>query len=90
MRASAVRLAVVLALFAAVSRADMIDDVLSSLSRGADFLERQHEHINLDGVVGYLMLQGESSADPDNTLRKSHSFDIIFTKGDTITVSCLK
>ncbi|KAK7938725.1 hypothetical protein WMY93_002051 [Mugilogobius chulae] len=59
MRASWLRLAAVLALFSAVSRAEVIDDVLNSLARGADFLERQHEHINLDGVVGYLMLQAE-------------------------------
>lgn len=60
MRAARLQLAAVLALFAAVSgsRAEVIDDILSSLSRGASFLERQHEHINLDGVVGFLMLQG--------------------------------
>uniref|UniRef100_A0A8C6UFM6 Uncharacterized protein n=1 Tax=Neogobius melanostomus TaxID=47308 RepID=A0A8C6UFM6_9GOBI len=59
MRASWLPLTAVLALSAAVARAEMIDDVLSSLARGADFLEGQHEHINLDGVVGYLMLQAE-------------------------------
>uniref|UniRef100_A0A3Q3KAM6 ADP-ribosyl cyclase/cyclic ADP-ribose hydrolase n=1 Tax=Monopterus albus TaxID=43700 RepID=A0A3Q3KAM6_MONAL len=55
------QLTAALVLFAAVSgsRAEVIDDVLSSLSRGASFLERQHEHINLDGVVGFLMLQAE-------------------------------
>ncbi|XP_037648701.1 UPF0764 protein C16orf89 homolog [Sebastes umbrosus] len=62
-RAAEHQLAAVLALFAAVlsggSRAEVIDDILSSLSRGASFLERQHEHINLDGVVGFLMLQAE-------------------------------
>ncbi|XP_055008511.1 UPF0764 protein C16orf89 homolog [Boleophthalmus pectinirostris] len=58
MRASWLRLAAVLALFT-VSRSEVIDDVLNSLARGADFLERQHDHINLDGVVGYLMLQAE-------------------------------
>ncbi|KAA8585554.1 hypothetical protein FQN60_004248 [Etheostoma spectabile] len=59
MRATGLRVAAVLALFAAVlrSQAEVIDDVLGSLSRGASFLERQHEHINLDGVVGFLMLQ---------------------------------
>ncbi len=60
MRAAGHLLAAALALFAAVSgsQAEVIDDILSSLSRGASFLERQHEHINLDGVVGFLMLQG--------------------------------
>ncbi|XP_034046771.1 UPF0764 protein C16orf89 homolog [Thalassophryne amazonica] len=48
-----------LALLASVSRAEVIDDLLSSLSRGASFLERQHAHINLDGVVGFIMLQAE-------------------------------
>ncbi|KAG7505769.1 hypothetical protein JOB18_039815 [Solea senegalensis] len=63
MRAARLRAAaaVLLALLAAVrvSRAEMIDEVLSSLSRGATFLEQQHEHINLDGVVGFLMMQAE-------------------------------
>ncbi|XP_034749395.1 UPF0764 protein C16orf89 homolog [Etheostoma cragini] len=61
MRATGLLVAAVLALFAAVlrSQAEVIDDVLGSLSRGASFLERQHEHINLDGVVGFLMLQAE-------------------------------
>lgn len=59
MRASWLPLTAVLALSAAVTRAEVIDDVLSSLARGADFLEGQHEHINLDGVVGYFMLQAE-------------------------------
>ncbi|XP_029363403.1 UPF0764 protein C16orf89 homolog isoform X1 [Echeneis naucrates] len=62
MRAARLGVAAALALFAAVSggcRAEVIDDILGSLSRGAAFLERQHEHINLDGVVGFLMLQAE-------------------------------
>lgn len=60
MRTWRLQLAAALALFAAVSgsQAEVIDDILGSLSRGASFLERQHEHINLDGVVGFLMLQG--------------------------------
>uniref|UniRef100_A0A3B3ZY09 Uncharacterized protein n=1 Tax=Periophthalmus magnuspinnatus TaxID=409849 RepID=A0A3B3ZY09_9GOBI len=58
MRASWLPLAAVLAL-CTVSRAEVIDDVLNSLARGADFLEQQHELINLDGVVGYIMLQAE-------------------------------
>lgn len=64
MRAVRLQLDVVLALFAAVcgSQAEVIDDLLSSLSRGVSFLERQHEHINLDGVVGFVMLQGRSAA----------------------------
>ncbi|XP_034088773.1 UPF0764 protein C16orf89 homolog isoform X2 [Gymnodraco acuticeps] len=62
MQAAGHQLAAVLALFAAVcggSQAEVIDDILGSLSRGAAFLESQHEHINLDGVVGFLMLQAE-------------------------------
>ncbi|XP_077591523.1 UPF0764 protein C16orf89 homolog [Stigmatopora nigra] len=47
------------ACFLCCSRAEVIDDVLGSLSKGATFLERQHENINLDGVVGFLMLQAE-------------------------------
>ncbi|XP_055366841.1 UPF0764 protein C16orf89 homolog isoform X2 [Betta splendens] len=61
MRTARLHLAAVLALFAAVSgaQAEVIDDILGSLSRGASFLEQQHEHINLDGVVGFLMMQAE-------------------------------
>ncbi|XP_062264149.1 UPF0764 protein C16orf89 homolog [Platichthys flesus] len=61
MRTARLQAAAVLLLFAAVcgSRAEVIDDVLGSLSRGASFLEQQHEQINLDGVVGFLMLQAE-------------------------------
>ena len=66
MRAAGIRLAAAaLALVAAAavcgSRAEVIDDVLSSLSRGVSFLELQHEHINLDGAVGFVMLQGRSA-----------------------------
>uniref|UniRef100_A0A3P9LAQ3 Chromosome 16 open reading frame 89 n=1 Tax=Oryzias latipes TaxID=8090 RepID=A0A3P9LAQ3_ORYLA len=62
MRAARMRLAAALALFVASacsSRAEVIDDVLSSLSLGVSFLERQHEHINLDGGVGFVLLQAE-------------------------------
>lgn len=46
------------------TRAEVVDDIMDSLSRGVSFLERQHAHINLDGAVGYVMLQGRS-ADPN-------------------------
>ncbi|XP_068193472.1 UPF0764 protein C16orf89 homolog [Antennarius striatus] len=61
MRAAGRHPAALLALFAAVcgSRAEVIDDVLTSVSRGASFLEQQHEHINLDGVVGFVLLQAQ-------------------------------
>uniref|UniRef100_A0A3Q3A7D6 Chromosome 16 open reading frame 89 n=1 Tax=Kryptolebias marmoratus TaxID=37003 RepID=A0A3Q3A7D6_KRYMA len=42
-----------------MSGCSMVDDILGSLSRGVSFLERQHEHINLDGAVGFTMLQAE-------------------------------
>lgn len=60
MRVAGHQLAAVLALFAAVfvSRAEVIDDILSSLSRAASFLERHYEQINLDGVLGFVILQG--------------------------------
>ncbi|CAL1587547.1 unnamed protein product [Knipowitschia caucasica] len=45
-----------------VVRGEVIDDVLNSLTRGVDFLERQHSQINLDGVVGFLMMQAELKA----------------------------
>lgn len=48
------------ALCAAVwaSQAEVIDDILGGLSRAATFLERHHEQINLDGLVGFIILQG--------------------------------
>ncbi|KAM6904901.1 UPF0764 protein C16orf89 homolog isoform 1-T1 [Xenentodon cancila] len=65
MRAAGMRLAAALVLVSAAvcgSHAEVIDDVLRSLSRGVSFLERQHEHINLDGAVGFVMLQAELKA----------------------------
>ncbi|MEQ2273444.1 hypothetical protein XENORESO_004208, partial [Xenotaenia resolanae] len=62
MRTAALLPAAALALFAAAlcaTRAEVIDDILGSLSRGVSFLERQHEHINLDGAVGFVMMQAE-------------------------------
>lgn len=41
------------------SHEEVIDDILSSLAKGALFLEIEHQNINLDGVVGYLILQGK-------------------------------
>lgn len=67
MRALGLQLAAVLVLIAAVSggsQAEVIDDILGSLSRAAFFLERQHEQINLDGVLGYFMMQGEYTTVP--------------------------
>lgn len=60
MRVAGHQLAAVLALFAAasVTRAEVIDDILGSLSRAASFLERHYEHVNLDGVIGFVILQG--------------------------------
>ncbi|KAM9746260.1 UPF0764 protein C16orf89 homolog isoform 2-T2 [Menidia menidia] len=45
-----------------VRAADVVDDILGSLSRGVSFLERQREHINLDGAVGFVMLQAQLKA----------------------------
>uniref|UniRef100_A0A1A8PLS0 Chromosome 16 open reading frame 89 n=1 Tax=Nothobranchius rachovii TaxID=451742 RepID=A0A1A8PLS0_9TELE len=62
MRAAGLWLAAALVLLSAAAcrtRAEVIDDVLGSLSRGVSFLERQHDHINLDGAVGFVMLQAE-------------------------------
>ncbi|XP_067089338.1 UPF0764 protein C16orf89 homolog isoform X1 [Osmerus mordax] len=42
-----------------VSHEEVIDDILSNLAKGALFLEIEHQNINLDGVVGYLILQAE-------------------------------
>ncbi|KAM3864009.1 UPF0764 protein C16orf89 homolog [Diretmus argenteus] len=52
-------LLVVLAAATASCDAEVIDDILNSLSKGASFLEDEHQHINLDGAVGFLILQAE-------------------------------
>ncbi|CAL8301534.1 unnamed protein product [Merluccius merluccius] len=51
--------AVLVVLVAAGGSQEVTDLILSSLSRAAAFLEREHVNINLDGVVGYLILQAE-------------------------------
>eukprot|EP00063_Salmo_salar_P066269 XP_014041104.1 PREDICTED: UPF0764 protein C16orf89 homolog [Salmo salar] len=38
---------------------EVIDVILASLAKSASFLEQEHRNINLDGVVGYTILQGE-------------------------------
>lgn len=38
---------------------EVIDDILASLSKGVGFFEQQSRNMNLDGVVGYVILQGE-------------------------------
>lgn len=52
--------AALVALSAAVwaSQAEVIDDILGSLSRATTFLERHYDQINLDGLVGFVILQG--------------------------------
>ena len=42
---------------ACAAQEEVTDHILSSLSRAAAFLESETENINLDGVVGYLILQ---------------------------------
>ncbi|KAM9394180.1 UPF0764 protein C16orf89 homolog [Pholidichthys leucotaenia] len=61
MRTARLPLVLCVALFAAVlgAQAELIDDILASLSRGVAFLERREELINLDGVAGFVMLQAE-------------------------------
>lgn len=38
---------------------EVIDDILESLSKGVNFFEQQSRNMNLDGVVGYIILQGK-------------------------------
>lgn len=38
---------------------ELIDDILDSLSKGVQFFEQQSRNMNLDGVAGYVILQGE-------------------------------
>uniref|UniRef100_A0A3B1KFN1 Chromosome 16 open reading frame 89 n=1 Tax=Astyanax mexicanus TaxID=7994 RepID=A0A3B1KFN1_ASTMX len=41
------------------SQQELIDDLLESLSKGVSFFEKQSGNINLDGVVGYVILQAQ-------------------------------
>lgn len=41
-----------------LSRQDVIDNLLMSLSKGITYFEKQGRNINLDGVVGYIILEG--------------------------------
>ncbi|XP_010902832.1 UPF0764 protein C16orf89 homolog [Esox lucius] len=43
----------------ATAHEEVIDVILASLAKSASFLEQEHRNINLDGVVGYIMLQAE-------------------------------
>lgn len=60
MRAAGPQVAAALLLFAAVfgMRAEVIDEILGSLTAAVSFLEREQERVNLDGLVGFIMLQG--------------------------------
>ncbi|XP_048059354.1 UPF0764 protein C16orf89 homolog isoform X3 [Megalobrama amblycephala] len=40
-----------------LSKQDVIDNILMSLSKGITYFEMQGRNINLDGVVGYIILQ---------------------------------
>lgn len=44
-----------------LSNQDVIDNILMSLSKGITYFDMQGRNINLDGVVGYLILQGKPS-----------------------------
>ncbi|XP_065129818.2 UPF0764 protein C16orf89 homolog [Paramisgurnus dabryanus] len=42
-----------------LSRQDVIDNLLTSLSKGITYFEKQGRNINLDGVVGYIILEAQ-------------------------------
>ncbi|XP_018930740.1 UPF0764 protein C16orf89 homolog isoform X2 [Cyprinus carpio] len=42
-----------------LSNQDVIDNILMSLSKGITYFDMQGRNINLDGVVGYLILQAQ-------------------------------
>ncbi len=42
-----------------LSNQDVIDNILMSVSKGIAYFDMQGRNINLDGVVGYLILQGK-------------------------------
>ncbi|TNM97101.1 hypothetical protein fugu_015257 [Takifugu bimaculatus] len=73
MRAAGHQVAAALLLFAAVfgTRAEVIDDILGSLTDAVSFLEREQEQVNLDGLVGFIMLQGWMQFRPGLTVTRS-------------------
>lgn len=53
-----------------LSNQDVIDNILLSLSKGITYFDMQGRNINLDGVVGYLILQGKPLFYRLNVLKK--------------------
>ncbi|XP_051569865.1 UPF0764 protein C16orf89 homolog [Myxocyprinus asiaticus] len=43
-----------------LSKQNVTDNILMSLSKGITYFEKQGTHINLDSVVGYIILQGKT------------------------------
>ncbi|KAF7698444.1 UPF0764 protein C16orf89 homolog [Silurus meridionalis] len=65
---------------------EVIDDILESLSKGVNFFEQQSRNMNLDGVVGYVILQAQLQ---QATKSQTHS-DSLNLSQRSITVSLVK
>ncbi|XP_062875090.1 UPF0764 protein C16orf89 homolog [Trichomycterus rosablanca] len=67
-------------------RMEVIDDVLHSLSKGVKFFEEQSRNMNLDGVLGYVILQAQLQ---EAMRSRSHS-DSLSLSQRSIAVSLFK
>ncbi|KAI5623099.1 UPF0764 protein C16orf89-like precursor [Silurus asotus] len=65
---------------------EVIDDILESLSKGVNFFEQQSRNMNLDGVVGYVILQAQLQ---QATKSQTHS-DSLNLSQRSIAVSLVK
>ncbi|MCI4385444.1 hypothetical protein PGIGA_G00050600 [Pangasianodon gigas] len=65
---------------------EVIDDILDSLSKGVHFFEQQSRNMNLDGVVGYVILQAQLQ---EATKSQTHS-DSLNLSQRSIAVSLVK
>ncbi|XP_026993910.1 UPF0764 protein C16orf89 homolog [Tachysurus fulvidraco] len=65
---------------------EVIDDILDTLSKGVDFFEQQSRDMNLDGVVGYVILQAQLQ---EATKSQTHS-DSLNLSQRSIAMSLVK
>ncbi|KAK3520865.1 hypothetical protein QTP70_034869 [Hemibagrus guttatus] len=69
-----------------LAQQEVIDDILSSLSKGVNFFEQQSRNMNLDGVVGYVILQAQLQ---EATKSQTHSDSLNFSQR-SIAMSLVK
>ncbi|KAF5889042.1 UPF0764 protein C16orf89 [Clarias magur] len=71
---------------ARLAQQEVIDDILDSVSTGVNFFEQQSRNMNLDGVVGYVILQAQLQ---EATKSQTHS-DSLNLSQRSIALSLVK